>query len=82
MGFLQFFESFRGKIYKKYSIGNEEWIEFETATITSDYVLHNHLSISLAQLQTKLMHIPRKNEKYFYFSLTLKDTEIFPKLLF
>ena len=46
MGFLQFFESFRGKIYKKYSIGNEEWIEFETATITSDYVLHNHLSIS------------------------------------
>ena len=46
MGFLQFFESFRGKIYKKYSTGNEEWIEFETATITSDYVLHNHLSIS------------------------------------
>ena len=42
MGFLQFFESFRGKIYKKYSIGNEEWIEFETATITSDYVVHNH----------------------------------------
>ena len=82
MGFLQFFESFRGKIYKKYSIGNEEWIEFETATITSDYVLHNHLSISLAQLQTKRMHIPRKKEKYFYFSLTLKDTEIFPKLLF
>ena len=46
MRFLQFFESFRGKIYKKYSIGNEEWIEFETATITSDYVVHNHLSIS------------------------------------
>ena len=46
MGFLQFFESFRGKINTKYSIGNEEWIEFETATITSDYVVHNHLSIS------------------------------------
>ena len=46
MGFLQFFESFRGKIYKKYSIGNEEWIEFETATITGDYVVHNHFSIS------------------------------------
>ena len=44
--FLQFFKSFRRKIYKKYSTGNEEWIEFETATITSDYVLHNHLSIS------------------------------------
>ena len=46
MGFLQVFKKFRGKIYQKYSIGNEEWIEFETATITSDYVLHNHLSIS------------------------------------
>ena len=95
MGFLQFFESFRGKIYKKYPncrqycfdlLGlisavlmsrmgvklkkppqmshtcgtskpcqsaqtselarNEEWIEFETATITSDCVVHNHLSIS------------------------------------
>ena len=44
--FLQFFESFRGKIYNKNSKGNEEWIECETATITSDYVLHNHLSIS------------------------------------
>ena len=43
-----FFESFRGKIYKKYSTVNEEWIEFETAIITSDYVqlLHNHLGIS------------------------------------
>ena len=46
MGFLQFFESFRGKFYKKCSIGNEEWIEFETVTITSDYVVDNHLSIS------------------------------------
>ena len=46
MGFLQFCESFCGKFYKKYSTGNEERIEFETATITSDYVLHNHLSIS------------------------------------
>ena len=45
-GVVQVFESFRRKIYKKYSIGNEEWIEFETATITSDYVVHNHLSIS------------------------------------
>ena len=46
VGFLQFFESFRGKMYKKYSVGNEKWIEFEAATITSDYVVHNHLSIS------------------------------------
>ena len=43
---IQFFESFRGKIYKIYSTGNEEWIESETATITIDYALHNHLSIS------------------------------------
>ena len=41
MGFLHFFESFRGKIYKKYSIGNKELIEFETETITSDYVEHD-----------------------------------------
>ena len=46
MEFLQFFESFRGKVHDKYSTGNEEWIEFETATITSDYVVHNHLKIS------------------------------------
>ena len=44
--YLQFFESFRGKIYKKYSTGNEEWIESETALMESDYVLHNHLSNS------------------------------------
>ena len=44
--FLQFLESFPGKIYKKYSIGNEVWLESQTGTITSDYVLHNHLSIS------------------------------------
>ena len=37
---------FAENFIKKYSTGNEEWIEFETATITSDYVLHNHLSIS------------------------------------
>ena len=43
--FLQFFEIFRGKFYEKYSTGNEEQIEFDTATIASDYV-HNHLSIS------------------------------------
>ena len=30
-----------GRIYKKHSTGNEEWIESETATITIDYVLQN-----------------------------------------
>ena len=46
MVFFIVFESFEGKFYKNYSTGNKEWIEFETATITSDYVPHNHLSIS------------------------------------
>ena len=32
---------FSGRIYKKHSTGNEEWIQFETATITIDYVLQN-----------------------------------------
>ena len=47
IGFFYSFSKFLRKILqKKYSTGNEEWIDFETATITSDYVLHNHLSIS------------------------------------
>ena len=33
--FLQCFESFGRKIYKNYSTGNEEWIEFETANFIS-----------------------------------------------
>ena len=33
MGFLQFFESFRRKMYKKHSIGNEEWIEQQLQVI-------------------------------------------------
>ena len=80
--FYSFSKIFAENFIKQYSTGNEEWTEFETATITSDYVLHNHLSISYAQLQTKRMHIPRKNEQYFYFSLTPKDTEIFPSYYF
>ena len=60
--FLPFFKSFRGKMIKKYSKGNEEWIESETATITSNYVLHNHLSISQAHLQTKQTSVTQKKE--------------------
>ena len=37
---------FTGKTYKKYSTGNEVWLESQTGTITSDYVVHNHLSSS------------------------------------
>ena len=39
---------------------------------------HEHFISSLPDKT----NAPQKNEKYFYFSLTLKDTEIFPKLLF
>ena len=76
--FFNRFSKFFAK--KKVSTGNEEWIESETATITSDYVLHNHLSILIISLADET-NAPRKNEQYFYFSLILKDTEI-PKLLF
>ena len=44
--FYSFSKVFAEHFIKKYSTGNEEWIDFETSTITSDYVLHNHLSIS------------------------------------
>ena len=39
--FLQFFDSFRGKVYKIYIPQeiNKEWIESETVTITCDYVV-------------------------------------------
>ena len=49
----------------------------ETVTILCDYVI----TCAFHKLTCR-QNIPRKNEKYFYFSLTLKDTEIFPKLLF
>ena len=45
-GVFTLFRKFSRKNLQKYSTGNEEWIEFETATITSDYVVHNHFSIS------------------------------------
>ena len=44
--FYSFSNVFEEKIYKKYSTGNEEWIESETALMQRDYVLHNHLNIS------------------------------------
>ena len=62
----------------EYSTGNEEWIKSETVTITRDYVVLEHFTSSLANNT----NAPRKNEQYFYFSLALKDTEIFAKQLF
>ena len=39
MVFYSFWIVFAEKCIKTYSTGNEEWIQSETATITSDYAL-------------------------------------------
>ena len=39
-----FFKTLKTQRQKIYSTGNEEWIEFDIAKITSDSALHNHLS--------------------------------------
>ena len=66
---LQFFERLCGKIFTKYSTGNEEWNEFETATITSDYVLHNHLSWAFHKLSCRQTnaHTPKKWTMLLFF---------------
>ena len=79
--FLHLFDSFRGKIpekifYRKWRMdwvwdsNNYKWL---CTTLSLE-----HFISSLADKT----NAPRKNERYFYSSLTLKDTEIFPKLLF
>ena len=58
---------FAEKYNKKYSTGTEEWIEFETAIITSDYVLHNTSAFyKLMHLQTKQRH-PENTKNTFIF---------------
>ena len=70
------------KIFRKtHFTGNGEWIESKTATITSDYVLHEHLSTVISSLAEKT-NAPLKKGTMLLFSLTLKDTKIFPNLLF
>ena len=65
--FLQFLESFRGKMYKNifYRKWIEEWIQSETARITSDYALRT-LSILWALLQKKQMR-PEKTSNTVIF---------------
>ena len=81
--FYSFFESFRGKIYKIYiySTGNEEWIESKTVTITCDYVI-TWAFHKLTCKQNKCTYTEKTNNILIYFSLTVKDKEIFPKLPF
>ena len=80
-GVLQFLESFRVKCSKTHFTGNGEWIESKRATITSDYVLHKHLSTVISSLADKI-NAPRKKGTMLLLSSTLKDTKIFPNLLF
>jgi len=63
--YLQFLESFLVKTCKIYPTGNEELIQSETETITSDYALRT-LSISEDNLQTIQMH-PEKTNNTFIF---------------
>ena len=78
---LQFFESFRGK-YKLKNILKEMKnglsLRQQQLKVIMYYIItcYEHFIGSLAD---KTNATP-KNEQYFYFSLTLKDTEIFPKL--
>ena len=46
---------------------NLEWIEFETATITRDYVLHNHLSIHKLSCRQNECTYPAKTNNTFIF---------------
>ena len=63
--FLQFWKVFAEKCIKTYSTGNEEWIQSETARITSDNALRT-LSILWALLQKKQMH-PEKTSNTVIF---------------
>ena len=82
MGCFTVFGKFSRKIYSKtHFTGNGEWIESKRATITSDYVLHKHLSTAISSLADKI-NAPRKKGTMLLLSSTLKDTKIFPNLLF
>ena len=52
---------------KKYSTGNEEWIDFETATITSDHVLHNNLTFHKRSCRQNECTYPEKTNNTFIF---------------
>ena len=76
MGFWDSFLKVFAEKYIKY-IFHLKW-RMNWVWDSNNYMwLCSNLNISEAHLQTKQMHIHRKNEQYFYFSLTLKDTEIF-----
>ena len=63
--FYRFSNVFAEKYTKKYSTENEERMESETATIRSDYVVHNHF-ISYAHLQAKQVHPENTNNTFIF----------------
>ena len=80
--FVQFFESFHWKKYKIYSTGDEECIEsiWQQQLKVIMYYIISWAFHKLSSRQNECTY-PEKLT-ILYFSLTLKDTEIFPKLLF
>ena len=77
--FFQFFECFRGK-YKLTNFLREmkNGLSLRQQQLQVIMYCHEHFISSLADKT----NAPPKSEQYLYFSLTLKDTEIFPNLLF
>ena len=78
--FLQFLESFRGKMYK--NIFYRKW-RMDSVWDSKNYkwlgtTYFEHFMSSLAEKA----NAPRKNEQYCYFSLTVEDRETFARLLF
>ena len=78
--FLQFLESFRGKMYK--NIFYRKW-RMDSVWDSKNYkwlctTYFEHFMSSLAEITNE----PRKNEQYCYFSLTVEDRETFARLLF
>ena len=78
--FLQFLESFRGKMYKNIFYGkwrmDSVWDSKNYKWLCTTYF--EHFMSSLAEKT----NAPRKNEQYCYFSLTVEDRETFARLLF
>ena len=62
---------------KLYLVIRQNFIKFETASITSDYICTTYFKHFISSLVDNT-NAPRKNEQYFYFSLTLKDIDVCP----
>ena len=82
--FLQFFESFRWKYKLKnilQEVKNGLSLRQQQLQVIIYYIITCHEPF-ISSLADKTNAPPPQNEQYLYFSLTLKNTEVFPKLLF